>query len=60
MLFNYLDEKEIEIPDKYYEKKLFLKNQQKQLKLFNKMKEVANDNKKLKEIVNCKKEEIEN
>jgi hypothetical protein len=26
MLFNYLDEKEIEIPDKYYEKKLFLKN----------------------------------
>jgi hypothetical protein len=29
MLFDYLDEKEIEIPEKYFEKKMFLKNQQK-------------------------------
>ena len=60
MLFDYLDEKEIEIPDKYFETKMFLKNQQKQIKLYNKMEEVKNDNKKLKEIVKCKKEEIEN
>jgi len=26
MLFDYLDEKEIEIPDKYFETKMFLKN----------------------------------
>ena len=37
MLFDCLDEKEIEIPDKYFEKKMFLKNQQKQIKLFKKM-----------------------
>ena len=38
---------------------MFLKNQQKQIKLYNKMEEVKKDNKKLKEIVKCKKEEIE-
>ena len=38
---------------------MFLKNEQKQLKLFNKMKEVDKDNKKFKEIVKCKKEQIE-
>ena len=59
MLFDYLDEKDIEIPDKYYEKKFFLKNQQKQTKLFNKMQEVEKDNKKLKELVKSKKEELE-
>ena len=59
MLFDYLDEKEIEIPEKYFEKKMFLKNQQKQIKLYNKMEEVKKDNQKLKEIVKCKKEEIE-
>ena len=38
---------------------MFLKNQQKQTKLYNKMEEVKKDNKQLKEIVKCKKEEIE-
>ena len=48
MLFDYLDEKEIEIPDKYFETKMFLKNQQKQIKLYNKMEEVKKDNKNAK------------
>ena len=38
------NEKEIEIPEKYFEKKMFLKNQQKQIKLYNKMEEVKKDN----------------